>query len=104
MRYHHQRARSGQHSLHDARQYALSLLVFGPGAPAPRQRPHRGQLSDLPDVWVPTRPSFVARLIAFFAGAEKEEPSSGDDGSSGFWWRKPQQAADRKNEKDRLAA
>jgi hypothetical protein len=104
MRYYHQRARSGPHSLHDARQYAWSLLVFGPAAPAPRQRPHRGQLSDLPDVWVPTRASFITRLIALFTRAEKNEPSSDDDGSSGFWRPRPQPASKHQNDKDRLAA
>lgn len=46
---HQDRARFGPHSIHDARQYAWSVLIFGPGAPAPRQRVHPGLL---PDVYI----------------------------------------------------
>lgn len=63
MRIHH--ARSGPHSVHDARQYAWSLLILGPGAPAPRQRPHPGMLPDISDANAARR---RRSLIADFAG------------------------------------
>lgn len=51
--YHDYQGRSAPHSIHDARQYAWSRLVFGAGVPAPRMRPHRGML---PDVMFPDAP------------------------------------------------
>lgn len=62
MRSHRRPGHSGPHSIHDARQYAFALLLFGPGAPAPRQRPHRGQLSDLPEPAFSRRPSAFVRF------------------------------------------
>ena len=58
--YTHYRDRSGPHSIHDARQYAWSRLVFGPGAPAPRMRPHPGML---PDVQFPDPPARTRSLL-----------------------------------------
>lgn len=60
-RYHGQ---SGPHSIHDARAYAWALLVFGPGAPPPNRRPHRGQLPDLPEATpLPRRVPLLVRLV-----------------------------------------
>lgn len=76
MRSHLNRARSGPHSIHDARQHARALLIFGPGAPAPRQRPHPGLL---PDVAEPARParrrSILARFIARLRRSPSPEPA-----------------------------
>lgn len=107
MRSYLHRARSGPHSIHDARQHAWALLVLGPGAPAPRQRPHRGLLSDLPDVYVPARPSLLARLIARLTGSESEpDEAAGQDGEEGsHWWRaSARRKAKPDTDNDRLAA
>lgn len=74
MLFHEDRARSGPHSVHDARQYAFSLLMFGPGAPAPRQRVHPGML---PDVYLPALPrrGVIARFLGLF---RREEPEDRD--------------------------
>lgn len=79
--YRPEQGRSGPHSIHDARQHAWALLVFGPGAPPPRMRPHRGQLSDLPDVSIrPRRVSLLARIIRVLTLRAILDPTvSGED-------------------------
>ncbi len=72
------RARSGPHSIHDARQYAWALLVLGPGAPPPRQRPHRGMLPDVPEYRAPSRPSLLGRLFARFRSDPAGDPAAED--------------------------
>ena len=75
---HQDRARSGPHSIHDARQYAWSVLIFGPGAPAPRQRVHPGLL---PDVYIaaPARAgSTLSRFIALFRSKRAEAAPAAD--------------------------
>ena len=99
---HDSRARSGPHSVHDARQHAWSLLIFGPGAPAPRQRVHPGMLPDV-YVAVPGRGSILSRVIAFFRRvpeeAAAEEGSLGGTFADGAGLRHGQD-----KRKDRLAA
>jgi hypothetical protein len=70
------RGQSGPHSIHDARQHAWAQLVFGPGAPRPRQRLHPGLL---PDVYVPAgrrRPSLLRRLIRLLGGSRQDADAS----------------------------
>jgi hypothetical protein len=95
------RARSGPHSIHDARQYAWALLVLGPGAPPPRQRPHRSMLPDVPEYRAPSRPSLLGRLFARFrrsdpAGGPAAEDACDQPGSD---WSQAQQ-----EDHERLAA
>lgn len=78
MRNLYQRARSGPHSVQDARQYAWALLVLGP-APAPRQRPHRGSLPDVPEFHSPSRPSLLARFFARFRRARPGDETAAED-------------------------
>ena len=97
------RARSGPHSIHDARQHAWALLVLGPGAPVPRQRPHRGMLPDVPEFRTPSRPSLLARLFARFrrsdaAAANKPASENASDQLGADW------AAAQQKDHDRLAA
>ena len=62
--YRNYRGQSGPHSIHDARAHAWALLVFGPGAPPPNRRPHRGQLPDLPEPTpLPRRVPLLVRLV-----------------------------------------
>ena len=62
--YRHHQGLSGPHSFEDAQQYAWARLIFGPGAPPPRMRPHRGQLPDVPEFPTsPRRPSLIAMLV-----------------------------------------
>lgn len=95
------RARSGPHSIHDARQYAWALLVLGPGAPAPRQRPHRGLLPDVPEFRAPSRPSLLARLFARFRRSDPAGDPAAENASDqlGSDWAPAQQ-----NDHERLAA
>jgi len=91
------RARSGPHSVHDARQHAWALLVFGPGAPAPRRRPHRGQLPDIAE-------SGLSRLLAFFGRPSAAGDAEAADEDAPGWHGEPRPDAERNVEKDRLAA
>ncbi len=80
--YRHRHGPSGPHSIHDARQHAWARLVFGPGAPAPNQRPHRGML---PDVYAPLRQrpaSGIGRLLRWLRGKRGIEPA--DESSDGL--------------------
>lgn len=73
------RGQSGPHSIHDARQHAWAQLVFGPGAPPPRQRLHPGLL---PDVYVPAAPrrrSLLSRLIRLLGGRRDFEQQESVD-------------------------
>lgn len=80
MRNLYQRVRSGPHSVHDARQYAWALLIFGPGAPAPRQRSHPDLPPEVPDAERPARrPSLLARLTAWFRRSSAGRPADGAD-------------------------
>lgn len=80
MRSHYRPDRSGPHSIHDARQHAFALLLFGPGAPAPRQRPHRGQLPDFPEAIPGKPPSAFIRFIrrAVFGRLADPAPEKGE--------------------------
>lgn len=104
MRSLYQRARSGPHSVHDARQYAWSLLVLGPGAPPPRQRPHRGLLPDVAEFRTPARPSLLTRLFARFRRAEPAREPAAEDASDqpGADWAEAGQ--NHRNHNGRLAA
>ncbi|MBX3530406.1 MAG: hypothetical protein KF849_07350 [Rhizobiaceae bacterium] len=75
----HIRGQSGPHSIHDARQHAWAQLMFGPGAPPPRQRLHPGLL---PDVYVPAAPlrrSLLSRLIRLLRGRRNVEREDAAD-------------------------
>lgn len=105
MQRHIHRARSGPHSVHDARQHAWALLVFGPGAPAPRQRPHRGQLPDVPELRASRRrPSLLSRLVALFRGPSAAGEAERADEDMHGWLGQTRQDTQRHVEKDRLAA
>lgn len=105
MQRHIHRARSGPHSVHDARQHAWALLVFGPGAPAPRQRPHRGQLPDIPELGTSRRrPSLLTRLVALFRRTAADAETDGADEDKLGWPGGTRQTPQRHVEKDRLAA
>lgn len=72
------RGQSGPHSIHDARQHAWAQLVFGPGAPPPRQRLHPGSL---PDVYVPAAPrrrSLLRGLIRLLGGKQVDQADAAD--------------------------
>lgn len=97
------RGRSGPYSIHDARQHAWSRLVFGPGAPAPNQRPHRGMLPDVffPDDAPPPRPSLLRRLMRLFG---RKDESQTPDGAEEGLGQAPSPAPPGKAGRDRLAA
>ena len=95
------RGRSGPHSIHDARQHAWARLVFGPGAPAPRQRPHRGMLPDVYYPEAPGRPSLFVRLMRQLRGKGDNDPEEELGDGSG---RTDASAETREAGEDRLAA
>lgn len=103
MRSHQSRARSGPHSIHDARQHAWALLIFGPGAPAPRQRPHPGLLPDVAEPQLVRRPSMLARFIARLRrSSPSKSPEAAHDVD--IWSGQSRSYNQVIQEKDRLAA
>jgi hypothetical protein len=104
--YVHRHGPSGPHSIHDARQHAWARLVFGPGATAPNQRPHRGMLPDV-HVPLPQRPvSPLRRLVRWLRGERviDARADEADDGLDLLAAQHGAEAAKREEDRKSLAA